>query len=131
MPDWRRLWENRGTLPPTSHRKFAGPLVVGVKRLFQPLGDLFLSARLETQREFNLHLLRELEVLTARMEELARDAAEMREEIRKSQAWFQERLLLEITSLYFQSHLIRLCIISDNEIVDHLRVKCSGDENKI
>jgi O-antigen chain-terminating methyltransferase len=91
MPDWQRLWENREALPSTSHRRFLGPLLMGLKRLFRPLGDFLLSSRLETQREFNLHLLREMGTLTRRVEDLPRDNAEMRADIQKIQSWYQER----------------------------------------
>ena len=91
MPDWQRLWENREALPPASHRRFVGPFLVGLKRLLRPLGDFLLSGRLETQREFNLHLLRELDVLSRRMDDLARDTADMRSDVQKIQAWHQER----------------------------------------
>ena len=88
MPDWQRLWENREALPPTSNRRFVGPLLVALKKLFRPLGDFFLSSRLETQREFNLHLLRDMDALARRLEDLTRDTGES---IQKIQSWYQER----------------------------------------
>jgi len=70
--DWRRLWENREALPSTSHRRILGPLLAGLKTLFRPLGDFILSRRLETQRAFNLQVLRELEDHEKQLAEIAR-----------------------------------------------------------
>ena len=100
--DWRRLWENREALPSTSHRRILGPLLVGLKTLFKPLGDFLFSRRLDTQREFNLHLIRTLDALETRLStaqaELTRSLAQTREslqaqlhaDLQNIQASFQE-----------------------------------------
>jgi SAM-dependent methyltransferase len=94
---WRLLWDNREVLPPASHRRFIGPLLAGLKKFLGPLGDLFISGRLETQREFNLFLLRENQRMSGLMEEIRAAHARFQEEslpaieadIRKIETHFQ------------------------------------------
>jgi len=106
--DWRRLWENREALPSASHRRFLGSLIAGLKRLFGPLGDFFLSARLETQREFNLHMLLEQERLQRGLEEIRAGLTRLAEETLPSlQADVQN------TQTHFQAHFSEL----QNEIL--------------
>lgn len=70
-PDFQSLFQADRTLPPTSHRRLGGFIVL-LKRLLKPLGDLATAARRETQREFNLHVLRALDGQAARLDALER-----------------------------------------------------------
>jgi hypothetical protein len=44
--------------PITSHRKFIGPVIVGVKKLIFPVISFFLADTLRQQRDFNAAVLR-------------------------------------------------------------------------
>jgi SAM-dependent methyltransferase len=102
-PDWRRLWEDREALPPTSHRRILGPILIGLKTLFRPLGDFLFSRRLETQRAFNLHVL---DVMDGLQEHLMRLRAEFSAELRNVQ---QAQLAdLQKVQSSFQEHFTEI-----------------------
>ncbi len=65
-PDFQSLFEADQSLPPTSHRRLGGFIVL-LKKLLRPLGDLATAGRRETQRRFNLQLLQTLEEQAARL----------------------------------------------------------------
>lgn len=87
LSGWREVWENDRPFPIASGRRFAGPLIVGLKRLLRPLlraplGDLF-----ERQRAFNAELIAQIEnrfgALDQARGELHRDLLEVRADLLK------------------------------------------------
>ncbi len=70
-PDFKSLFEADQHLPPTSHRRLGGFIVL-LKKLLRPLGDLATASRRETQRQFNLLVLRTLEAQATRLTSLER-----------------------------------------------------------